>query len=270
MPPVTTDSLNSTVSRALEASIEQMLLAYGLEDLTSWATGLLSEGASSDRIELELENQPAFQRRFPVIAQRREAGLPPVSVAEVLAYERQVAELESFYGMPEGTLSAQDAMANNRGFNEVQAALAAEVAFRESDPDTQAFAQRFYQVGATQGEVYSYLINEEIGLPALQQRLQAASVAGEASAQGFGDLTREEAEDLVSRGVDEQAARSAFNVLSRSTQLTQNFSRAQLLSLAAGEAPAIEQLEQNREQALSTFDQGGAFAGGVRGIGAAQ
>ena len=71
MPPVTTESLDSAVSPALEASIQRMLASYGLEDLTSWATGLLSQGASSDRIELELENQPAFQRRFPVIAQRR-------------------------------------------------------------------------------------------------------------------------------------------------------------------------------------------------------
>ena len=269
MPP-TVESLDSAVSDALMASIENLLLDYGLEGLSSWAAGLLTSGASEDRIELELEQQPAFMERFPVIASRREAGLPPVSVAEVLSYERQAAELESFYGLPTGTIDAQEAMGADMSYNELQAGLAAEVEFRRSDPDTQRLAQEFYGYGATQGEVIGMLINDQVGLPVLQQRIQAAQVAGEASAQGFGDLTAEEAEDLVSRGVDEGAAREAFNVLSRSEQLTRSFSRSQLLSIAAGEQPALEALEESRDAALSVFDQGGSFASGVAGLGRAQ
>ena len=267
---VTVESLDASTSDVLFASIEAMLAQYGLEDLTSWATGLLADGASADRIELELAEQPAFKERFPVIEQRQSAGLPPVSVAEVLAYERQVAELISFYGFPPGTLNAQEAMANDKSYNELQSAVALEVSFRQSDPDTQAFAEQFYGLGATQGEVIGALINEEVGLPVLQQQIQAASVAGEASAQGFGQLTAEEAEDLVSRGVDEAAAAEAFGLLSRSTQLTSSFSRSQLLSLAAGEAPAIEALEEARDSALAVFNEGGQFTGGTAGIGVAR
>lgn len=270
MPPITTESLNSSLSDALRSEIERMLQSYGLEGLTDWATGLLTDGASSDRIEIELEQQPAFQQRFPIIAQRRAEGLPPVSVAEVLAYERQVDELESFYGLPAGTINGQEAMGADMSYNELQAGLAAEVAFRQGDPETQRMAQEFYGMGATQGEVLGMLINEEVGLPVLQQRVQAASVAGSASVQGFGDLTREESEDLVSRGVDEAAAREAFGLLARSEQLTRSFSRSQLLALAAGEQPAIEALEESREEALSVFDQGGSFASGVAGLGVAQ
>ena len=155
--------------------------------------------------------------------------------------------------MPEGTIDAQGALGNDRSYNELQSALALEVAFRQSDPDTQAFAAQFYGMGATQGEVLGALLNEEVGLPVLQQRIQSAQVAGEASAAGFGDLTASEAEDLVSRGVDEGEAREAFSLLARSTQLTRSFSRAQLLSLAAGEAPAIEALEEARAQATAAF-----------------
>jgi len=69
---VNVDSLNDAVSDALAASIEALLASYGLEDLTGWATGLLSTGASADRVELELEQQPAFQRRFRAVFSRRE------------------------------------------------------------------------------------------------------------------------------------------------------------------------------------------------------
>jgi len=51
--PVNVDSLNDAVSDALASSIEALLASYGLEDLTGWATGLLSSGASADRVELE-------------------------------------------------------------------------------------------------------------------------------------------------------------------------------------------------------------------------
>ena len=268
--PVTVDSLSSYTSDALEGAVRSMLDGFGLGDLTGWAMGLLSDGASGDRIELELEQQPAFMERFPVISARREAGLPPVSVAEVLAYERQVDELESLYGLPAGTINAQDAMGADMSYNELQAGLAAEVTFRQSDPETQRIAAEFYGMGATQGEVIGMLINDEVGLPVLQQRVQAAQVASESVTQGFGDLTLQEAESLVSRGVDEGAAREAFSLLARSEQLTRNFSRSQLISLAAGETPAIEQLEEARDQALSVFQQGGSFAGGVAGLGTAQ
>ncbi len=268
-PPVTTDSLTTTQSAALEAQITQLLQGFGLADLTSWAVSLLNNGATSQaQIEIELEDQPAFRERFGAIFARREAGLSPVSVEEVLYFEKQVGELESFYGFPAGTLDAQDFLAEDRSYNEIQATVAAEVQFRQSDPDTQRYAQQFYGIGATQGEVIGAIINSDIGVPALQQRLQAAAVAGEASAQGFGELTAAEAEDLVSRGIDEKTAAQTFNLLSRSEQLTRDFSRSQLLSLAAGEAPAIEELERKRGEALSVFDQGGAFAGTVGGLAA--
>lgn len=267
---VNVDSLNDAVSDALASSIEALLASYGLEDLTGWATGLLSTGASADRVELELEQQPAFQRRFRAIFARREANDAPVSPAEILAYERQVAELESFYGLPEGTIDAQEAMINDQGYNELQAAVAQEVAFRQADPETQAVAREFYGMGGTQGELLGAILNESVGLPVVQQRIQAAQVASQARVQGFGDLTRQEAEELAGQGVDVDVARQTFGLLSRSEQLTRDFTRAELLSLAAGEAPATQRLEEARQEAQAVFTGGGGFAGGVAGLGVAQ
>lgn len=267
---VTVDTLGAQLSRALEGQINSLLASFGLEELSGWAAGLLSEGASASEFELGLEQQPAFQRRVRAIFSRREAGLPPVSAAEILAYERQVFELESFYGLPEGTLDAQEAMINNQGYNELQAAVAQEVAFRQSDPETQRIAREFYGMGGTQGELIGSILNEDVGLPIVQQRIQAAQVAAQSRVQGFGDLTQAEAEDLAQRGVDVDLARETFGLLARSEQLTRDFNRAELLSLAAGEAPATERLEEARREAQAVFQQGGQFAGGVAGLGVAQ
>ena len=266
----TVDSLDSAVSDALSAAIESLLTAYGLEELSGWATGLLSGGASSDRIEIELEQQPAFQRRFRAIFTRRDANLPPISAGDILQFERQTAELESFYGLPEGTIDAQEAMINDQGYNELQSAVATEVAFRQSDPETQRIAAEFYGIGGTQGELLGAILNEQVGLPAVQQRIQASQVAAQAQVQGFGELTRLEAEDLAQRGVDVDVARQSFNLLSRSEQLTRDFNRSELLSLAAGETPSMDRLEEARQEAQAVFAGGGQFAGGVAGLGVAE
>jgi hypothetical protein len=268
----TVDSLDSAVSDALSAAIESLLTAYGLEELSGWATGLLSSGATSNRIEIELEQQPAFQRRFRAIFARRaaDADLPPISAGDILQFERQTAELESFYGLPEGTIDAQEAMINDQGYNELQSAVATEVAFRQSDPETQRIAAEFYGIGGTQGELLGAILNEQVGLPAVQQRIQASQVAAQAQVQGFGELTRLEAEDLAQRGVDVDVARQSFNLLSRSEQLTRDFNRSELLSLAAGETPSMDRLEEARQEAQAVFAGGGQFAGGVAGLGVAE
>lgn len=269
---VTTDSLAEKTSDAAEATIRELLRTYGLEDLTSWALGLLSQGASPERVEYELEEQPAFRTRFRAIFERREQikrgrELPSISVDEILTYEKQVSALESFYGYPAGTLGdPQDRLIDDVSYSELESLVAAEQNYLLSDESMQEVFRQFYGIGATQGELVAMAINEEVGLPILQRRIQAAEVASQSVVAGFGDLTAEEAEGLAARGVDEGAAREAFSLLARSQQLTRNFTRSDLLSLAAGEAPAVEQFQRNQRRALSQFAGGGGFAGGTAGI----
>ena len=73
-------------------------------------------------------------------------------------------------------------------------------------------------------------------------------------------------EGLAARGVDANAAGEAFSLLVRSTQLTTNFTREELLSLAAGEAPAVRRFERGQQTAIAQFAGGGGFAGGTRGL----
>ena len=272
---VTTQSLDGATSRALERRMRTHLANFGLGGLTSWALGLISSGASFEQFEIELEEQPAFRERFGAMFERREqikrgARLAPISVAAILKYEQQVAELESFYGYPPGTLGdPQKRLVDDVSYNELQGLIAAEEAFLASDPASQDVFRQFYAIGATRGEVVAAALNQDVGVPLLQRRIQAANVASQSVIAGFGDLTREESEGLVARGVDEPGAREAFSLLARSQQLTSNFSREELINLAAGESPAVERYARSQRSALSQFSGGGGFAGGTAGVGSA-
>ncbi|MCP4227368.1 MAG: hypothetical protein GY773_28825, partial [Actinomycetia bacterium] len=112
--PPTTGSLDALSSPFLAEQVQAFLAPLGLEGLVDWAMGILGEGGfSQDKLEIELERQPAFLERFPAIFERREAGLPPVSVSDVLIYERQVADLVSFWGIPVGVIDPQQTLADD-------------------------------------------------------------------------------------------------------------------------------------------------------------
>ena len=270
---LTVEGLDTKNAKVVNQTLSRWLAPYGLESLTDWAAGLLKSGFSAPRIELELEERQEFKDRFRAVFERRSQiakgrELPGISVDEILQYEKQVAELESFYGYPAGTLGdPQDRLIQDVSYNELQALVATEEDFLSSDLATQEIFRGFYEVGATKGELVAAAINEEIGAPALQQRIEAANVASDAVVAGFGDLSVQEAESLVARGIDEGQAREAFSLLARSTQLTQRFSREELIDLAAGDGGAVDRFQKNQRNALAQFGGGGGFAGGTAGIG---
>lgn len=277
--PPTIASLEDLVSPALRAEVQAFLQPFGLEDLTDWALGTLGDGSFSPaQISIELETQPAFIQRFPTIFERRENGDPPVSIAEVLQFERQVSELASFWGIPEGVIDAQTQMTNNRSFNELQAVVADVAQFANEDPETVAQLTALYGVGVTRGEMIAFALDQDATLPIVQTRLEAARIAGAADQQGFGQLTAQEAELLSRQGLDPDQALQSFALLANSTELFgtlpgqagEGFTREDQLALAAGDATVAQRLDTERQRRLGVFDEGGGFAGGVAGIGTAQ
>ena len=86
------------------AAFEQMLKNYGLGELAAWAKQQFIDGKTADEITLALEDQPAFQRKYAAIFDRRKKGLPPVSVTDIMQYRQQALNLEHFYDLPVGML----------------------------------------------------------------------------------------------------------------------------------------------------------------------
>ena len=271
----TAESLSDFSSSYLKSQVESFLRPLGLEDLTDWAVGMLGEGGfSQSKISVELEKQPAFQERFPSIFQRRKQGLPPLSVAEILTYEKQVADLASFYGIPQSVIDPQEQLSNDRSYNELQAIVADVASFTNEDP--QALAELTAQVGVTRGELIGWALDRKKTLPQIQQRLHGARLSAAAQQAGFGGLTRDEAELLSRRGVDVEEAQRAFGVLA--TELGGALpgegggalDRETQIGVAAGEEPALRRLEALRRRRQGVFEEGGGFAGGVAGIGTAE
>lgn len=266
------------------ALVTQILRSYGLEELSGWAEGLIRGGATPARIEVELYEQPAFRKRFRAIFARQERGLPPISPEEVMAYERQRAQVMRMYGFPEGFYDdpddAVEGLVNDVSINEVEQRAATWVDFaRNRAPEVRLELQRLY--GVTDGALAAYMMDPDRALPLIQRQANAALVGFAAQRNNFGFLTASEAERFGELGIGSEDAAQRFGVLGRLGEVLgervgdqqQALSREGVLGAAYGDASATDEVERRQRRAAAEFEQGGGFAGsssGLGGLGTAQ
>jgi hypothetical protein len=99
-----TDQANANAAAAAQvqqqdafARVQTVLGQYGVSGLSDWLWGEIKANNPESQIMLDLQNQPAFQARFPGMAALQKAGLPAITPAQYLATEnsfrRNLAEL---------------------------------------------------------------------------------------------------------------------------------------------------------------------------------
>lgn len=268
------------------AYLNELLSQYGLGELSGWAYEQVIAGNSPAMVRQLLWEQPAFKKRFKVIFDRRAAGLPAISVDEVLDYERKARQLFQAAGLPPGFYDSPDDfyqfLVNDVSLSELNSRVevARDFVYR-TDPTTRAEMQRLY--GLTEGQEIAYVLDRNRALPLIQSQFLAAQNAGVARRSGYGQLTLTEAERLAALGIDPNRAEQGFGALVASRQLfgalpgmenaEDAISRDEQLGAAfSGDANARERLERRAEGRVASFKGGGGFVAdreGFAGLGTA-
>lgn len=271
------------------AYIQETLRDYGFSEaeaaeLTQWARGQLVEGASPTIVRQRLWEQPTFKRRFKVIFDRRDRGMPPISPAEVIAFERGARQLMRGAGLPPGFYDSPDDyynfMLNDVSLSELAGRVEmAKTIMYSVDQTTRAEMKRLY--GFNEGQEVAYILDGTRALPIIQNQFNAAILAGAAAGTGFGRLSRTEAEQFSLSGLTSEQAKQGFGNLVQSKELflalpgqAENaIGRAdQLGATFTGDALAQERIRRRAEARVAAFQGGGSFAAsqeGFRGLGSA-
>lgn len=258
------------------AALSKYLGDLGLTSLLPLAQRLIAEGASPDRIDLELQQTPEWKQRFFVIEQRRAAGLPPVTVPEVLAYEQRGLELAQAYGLPKALLSREtlgNLMLNDVSLVELENRIQSGYArLNTADPQTQETFRQLYGMGLSAGELAAYVLAPDITLPEIEKRVAASQIGGVAAQTGL-SFSSSFLEQLAQAGVAPKAAQQVFGTLARNRSLVEQLagelapalSQEQvtrgLLGMNGADTAAVEQ----RKSGLAAV-----FGGGAGGAGGAQ
>lgn len=262
------------------AYLTELLSAYGLSELAGWAYDQVTSGNSPAMVRQLLWEQPAFKKRFKVIFDRRERGLPAISVDEVLDYERKARQLFQAAGLPSGFYDSPDDfyefLVNDVSLTELNGRV--EIArdyVHRSDATVRAEAQRLY--GLTEGQEVAYVLDRSRALPLIQSQFLSAQNAAASTRSGYGFLTRAEAERLTALGIDPSRATQGFGALVQSRELfnalpglesaEDAITREEQLNAAfSGDALAQERLNRRGEGRRAAFAGGGGFVGTQEGF----
>lgn len=268
------------------ARLTGVLNQYGLGDLRAWAEGKLLAGASEAEVTIELFDQPAFKQRFPAIHQRREAGLTPVDVGEVLAYEQTARELFRRAGITDQAFTNSEYLQTKLMVNDVSPAELGDRLQRGFLRVTQAPAEvraAFGQYFGTQGDaaLMSLFLDPETAFPELEKKALTAFAGG--VGQRFGvSIGQTVARDIADTGAAEGAIWQGFRslealapVFSESISETQDLTAEGTgVEAVFGTRPGSETEIARRVGARRAQFQGGGGAAssqqGVVGLGVAQ
>lgn len=269
-------------SARLAAEYLNQLRQDGLEDLSSYVDDWVEDDLSWPEILARLDDVKTPEGKvidalYPERARLAEAGMSPMSIAQIRYYRDRGAAMFRAADMPatfyDNPLDFTDWIVAGVDLPELQERVNISVDWNQNIPaEDRQQLEELYGVG--QGGVAAYVLDPERGLAALQRQQQAAGASAAAVRARFGPLTRAEAERLISLGVTAPAAQQAFGALDQSRELLaplagqagDGLSREEQLAAVGGDAAAIEKLRRQGAERVGTFSGGGGFAGGREGI----
>lgn len=254
------------------AMIQRVLIDYGLEGLVGQAWDWFQEGISQAEIDIRLENTAEYRQRFQAIFDRRDAGLPPISAAEIVEMERQARQLESLYGLPANFIDTNEALVNDVSLNELNQRISLAVGdYERLDSSARSEFERLFG-GGSMGAGLAFFLDPDRAVPELQRQLTGARFAGIAKRTGFGQLSADEAFELAADDNPQQVEQN-LGELGTSKQLLTAFDddddvlgREDQFAFARGDASARQRFEKLRSRRLAAFNESGGPAATNAGI----
>jgi len=276
-PQVAASVTGTSAAGILKAAMEKV----GLGDLGEWAWRQSINGMPDSQIELGLRERPEYKTRFSGLAALKAKGRT-ISEGEYIGLEQTYAAQmrarglpATFYDTPDDFGKLIGAEVSPQEFGE-RLQLAEETAM--NSPKAQGIRDemtRLYGIPNAQGLLTAFFIDPDRSQTIIKAQYQASTTAAASKRAGFGSLTQAEAERIGGLGVSEAQAAGTFSSLAGMDEFRQNLpgagqdaaTREDLL--AAGfedNAQAKAKIERTARRRTATFEGGGGFASGQRGV----
>ena len=262
--------------------LTKQLEEYGLGGLSDWAWTQIQAGHTKEQIHQELVKTPEYQTRFAGMKKRQDNNLSSISENDYIAYETQVRQLMRKAGMPDTFYDSPDDFADMIGKDisamEVQSRI--EEGYLAATNAPEGVRNKLASLyGVNTSQVAAYYLDPDRALPILQRQLGASGIANAAALSSYGDITKQQAENLDALGVDSGEATKGFGALASSAELFNALPGERLGDITRDEqmgaifnsdAEAIAKIEKKAGSRRSAGSGSQSFAvgeGGVSGLG---
>lgn len=214
--PVDTNPETNPLQRSAMARLQQVLNQYNLGGMTQWIKDALIAGKSEAEIQLELYDQPEFKQRFPAIEARRQAGLTPVSPAEILEYEQRGREIFRAAGLTSESLTdssyLQGLMTQDISLAEVQGRINdGFLRVQMAPPEVKNMFGQFFGTSGDQA-LAQFFLDPEKAAPELERMATTAIVGGIGERYQM-QISQQLAREVADTGVSDAAIWQGFQRL---------------------------------------------------------
>jgi hypothetical protein len=253
--------------------INTTLNAYGLGSLGRFVNNIVfgENVVNADIILGRIRQTTEYKTRFAANETRRSRGLNVLSESEYVAMERVYQQYLRASGLPpemyDQNTDVQQFIANDVSVAELATRInQGYEAVRYANPQVVQEMRRLY--GVTEGQLAAYFLDPNRATPVLIRQAESARVASEATLQAGINLGVTKAEELVTAGINQEAARQGFQAIKAAEELfqtlpfEQEITTEEQISGTFGTSVAAQQrIRQRQRQRQAVFEQGGGFAG---------
>jgi hypothetical protein len=204
--------------------IKNTLAGWGLSDLADLVDQLGRTGASSDEINLKLQQSDAWKKRFSGNELRKQNGLGVLDPATYIAMEGQYKQI--LRDLPPGFYDNHDSLANWIGGD----VSASELSQRVADANQayvmapQAYRDawdKYYGAAGTGGAIAA-ILDTSVAEPLIHQKVTAAGIGGAALQQGLALTSNATAVKAAQQGVTIDSARQTYQQIAARLQSDQS------------------------------------------------
>lgn len=264
--PVSDSSGNPLVANSSTMSYNDIISSYlnqwGMSDLIPVVTQLGATGASSDQINLTLQQTPEWQQRFAGNAGREAMGLAPLDPATYLGLEDQYQQIASAYNLPAGFVS-QDLMNQWIGGDVSASEVSDRVKAANDIVTNQSTADAYQQFGYSTGDITAAVLDPGTAQSVIDQRESTAQIGGAAIQNGL-TANLASASQAYQNGVTLDQARSAYSQIAQNlptdSQIAGRFGQ-QFGQTDEENATLLNQADAQRQQASLHASETSLFSG---------
>lgn len=218
------------------AALSALFASYGLQSLAPKIFDYVKQGYGADTISLLLQDTAEYKSRFSGNEARRQAGLPVLTPAQYLATESAYRQVLSSAGLPVGFYDTPQDFTDfiSRDISPTELKDRADEASRvmTGQPELRQAMKDLY--GVSDGDIAAYFINPQRAEPILRQREQAAEIAAQGIARGFG--ASQNAERFAQQGITAAQAAQGYGLISETYQPLQQLAQIYGTTWTQGEA----------------------------------
>ena len=266
------ETLTSTIKSILDsfklgdtAFIDEVVSAITNEKVDQNSSTFL------DDIGVLLSDSTYLKTRFSANQTRKNNGLPPLPLTQILELENSYTTVLQAAGMPPGfyddpATDFQGFIARNTSPAEIKRRVdEGYTAVKNADPEV---TKQFFELyGITKGELAAYFLDPTRQETSITKSMESATIAAEGRRAAGIQLDTSQAEQLQQAGVTSATARTGFGNIAAQQELFNPLQGEQAISqdeqiggTFGTNTAAAQRIAQRKRQRLAEFETGGGFA----------